>query len=320
MLIFEKRASTILYKILLTMPKDRYFLLPANVCPIVVAIFLKAGIRYEFIDISENTLCIDEMTVLKRLKNATERYSGILFVRTYGISRNCESFFCAIKKISEQLLVIDDKCLSAPRFEQIKSPCVDVELFSTGATKYASIGWGGYAYADDYLPYCNNALRQFDPHKLDVLLGDIKICLQEKTMLSGYDTDWLDGAVPTMTFCDYMDKVLRETDYIKPHKETLNKIYRSNLPLHVQLQPGFHDWRFIIVVPERNVLLKEIFKQGLFAGTNYPSLSNIFGNTTARIADTLHNKVLNLFNDACISVEQAYRMVKIINAHLDKFA
>lgn len=316
MIIFEKRASTILYKILSMLPKDSCFLLPANVCPIVVAVFLKAGIGYEFVDISEYTYCIDEKAVLEKLQKEKNRYNGILFVRTYGYDADFTALFCAIKKIAPHTLVIDDKCLSIPSFLPERPACVDVELFSTGYSKYVDIGWGGYAYADEHLPYNQTCSVRFNQVDLDQLQKNIKECLQEQKMLSNYDSDWLDGNIPPISFAEYKEKILGEINTRTEHKRILNQIYHTNLPVSVQLPVGYHDWRFNIALPERNVLLNKIFAAGLFAGTNYPSLSHVFGNTNSAVTSVLHDKVLNLFNDDCFSPEQAWSVVQIINAHL----
>jgi len=320
MLIFEKRASTILYKILSALPKNSCFLVPANVCPVVIAVFLKAGIGYEFVDISEHTYCIDEKTVLEKLQKDKNHYTGILFVRTYGYDADFSAFFCVIKKIAPHILVIDDKCLSRPAFLSELPACVDVVLFSSGYSKYVDIGWGGYAYADDRLPYNNSYSLRFNHLCLDELQKNIKECLLEQKMLFGYDSDWLDGDIPPISFAEYKKKILGEIGSRTDHKRLLNQIYHTNLPASVQLPDGYHDWRFIIVLSERNVLLKKIFAAGLFAGTNYPSLSHIFGDTTSVVASTLHGKIMNLFNDDCFSPEQAWRVVRIINAHLSKSA
>ena len=41
--VYENRAALVLYKFLRSNPRDGDYLLPANVCPIVVAVFLKGS-------------------------------------------------------------------------------------------------------------------------------------------------------------------------------------------------------------------------------------------------------------------------------------
>jgi len=71
MILFEDRAATVLYKVLLTLNKDKYFLLPLNVCPIVPDTFLKANIKFKFIDIDIKTLCMDETSLIDTIRNET---------------------------------------------------------------------------------------------------------------------------------------------------------------------------------------------------------------------------------------------------------
>ena len=68
MILFEKRATIVLEKVLKALKNKEKFLLPLNVCPIVPDTFKKLNIEFDFIDISLNTLCMDENSVLKKLK------------------------------------------------------------------------------------------------------------------------------------------------------------------------------------------------------------------------------------------------------------
>ena len=59
MIVFETRASAILYNLLLSLEDPRPFLLPANVCPIVPLTFRKAGRPFCFVDIGGPDLSLD---------------------------------------------------------------------------------------------------------------------------------------------------------------------------------------------------------------------------------------------------------------------
>ena len=80
--IFANRACGILYRILKAIDTSLPFLLPANVCPVVPLTFLSAGIKFKFIDINPNTLCIDEAMCINEIR--TKQYAGLMFIRTYG--------------------------------------------------------------------------------------------------------------------------------------------------------------------------------------------------------------------------------------------
>lgn len=51
MIKVEKRASTVLYKFLISNCRGYSFILPANVCPVVPLTFIKANIDFVFVDI-----------------------------------------------------------------------------------------------------------------------------------------------------------------------------------------------------------------------------------------------------------------------------
>ena len=74
MKIFDVRASVILFNILVSLKKQRffssekYFLIPSNICPIVPAIFLKGKVNFNFLDVSLSSLCMDEDLIIERIK------------------------------------------------------------------------------------------------------------------------------------------------------------------------------------------------------------------------------------------------------------
>ena len=80
--ILENRASLILYRFLISNNakfKNKIFLLPANICPIVVCTFFKANQKIELVDISPKTLCISQEMIKKKLAENAEKYAGVLF-------------------------------------------------------------------------------------------------------------------------------------------------------------------------------------------------------------------------------------------------
>ena len=73
--LFESRASIILYNFLSMMVKKKPFLLPSNICPIVPAVYLKLKIPFEVVDISLDTLEMDKKIILKKINKAPNKYS-----------------------------------------------------------------------------------------------------------------------------------------------------------------------------------------------------------------------------------------------------
>jgi len=319
MIIYEKRASSIIYNFLRSIDNERALLIPANICPIVVVTFLKARRKFEFVDISNQTLCMDENIVLDKIRNAPNKYAGVLFVRTYGIMSSFEYFFKQIKETNDNLILIDDRCLTVPDFSRPNNTYADILLFSTGYSKFVDIGFGGFALAKDSLNYQKHAV-DFNRDCLEKLISGIKFSISAKKKFHYEDSDWLDSLYPEIAFDEYRRMVSEKINESFKIKNALNKIYFQNLPKEVQLKPDYQIWRFNIMVPCKDLLIKDIFDNGLFASSHYSSLSGIFDDGFSEVSDNLHSKIINIFNDRYFSVDKAFKITEIINSHLDRYS
>lgn len=286
MILFEDRASTVLYEVLTNLTLSRKFLLPLNICPIVPDTFKKANIEFEFIDINLETLCMDEELVLERIKNDKE-IGGVLFVKTFGIELNCEEFFKEIKFIDKNIFIINDMCPSIQEFDyDINNSYSDLTLFSSGYSKYIDIGYGGYGFI-----------------KNDSFINIFK----DKSNSS--------------EFLEYKNNILTQIPIMKKHKEKLNSIYMNNLPKEIHLGEKFNNWRFSILLKNKEKILEEIFKiDGLFASSHYPQIDYDYvkNPTKNSNAKKIHDNIINLFNDFRFNTEKAYQVVDIINNNLIK--
>lgn len=286
MILFENRASTVLYKVLINLSLSKKFLLPLNICPIVPDTFIKANIEFEFIDINLETLCMDENLVLDKIKNDKE-ISGILFVKTFGIKLNSEEFFKKIKSIDKSIFIINDMCPCIQEFNcDVNNSYADMTLFSSGYSKYIDIGYGGYGFLKDDL-----ALNVFEDKST------------------------------TPEFLGYKNTILEQIPIMQKHKEKINSIYRVNLPKEIQLGEKFNIWRFSILVKNKEKILEEISKiEELFASSHYPQIDynyveNPIKNSNVKM---IHDSIINLFNDFRFNIEKAYQVVDIINNNLRK--
>ena len=286
MIIFEDRAATVLYKTLKNLKNKNKFLLPLNICPIVPDTFIKANINFEFVDINLKTLCMDENIVLEKIKS-DKNIDGILFVKTFGININTEDFFKNIKSINNNIFIINDMCPSIQQFDiNIEESVADMVLFSSGYSKYVDIGYGGYGFLKDH---------------------SFSNIFEDKTK----DTDFL----------EYKNKILTQIPIMQKHKSELNSIYINNLPKDIFLGEEFNNWRFSILVDNKEKILDDIFKiEGLFASSHYPQVdynysSNPIKNSNAQ---KIHNRIINLFNDFRFNKEKAYKVTDIINKNLIK--
>ena len=309
MKVFANRASALLYNYLKTKGFTKPFLLPSNVCPVVPLTFLKAGLDFEFVDIDDNH-AINKSVCLEKL--STGMYDGLLFVHAYGREYNNDEFYNSIKSFNPNLNIIDDKCLCVPNTLDTKLTNIDFQLFSTGYAKYVELSFGGFA----------NVCSSYEAPQSDIEYSKnveiqqqiyIKQCLNKGIRYEwSPDVQWLDCSDLKMTFKEYLNLIDRKKIEVAQNKSVINSIYRENLPKSIQMGEDYENWRFCILVNNQSRLLDEIFKNNLFAGTNFPSISYMFKGVHSEKADYDSSRIVNLFNDFRISEEQAFRICELI--------
>jgi hypothetical protein len=315
-IVFEVRACSVLYNLLVSLGDDRPFLLPANVCPVVPLTFRKAGRPFELVDVSGPDLAIDEARCLARIARDPEGVAGLLFVRTYGALGDAAPFFRAVKELSPDLLVIDDRCLCRPDPEAAsRTPGAGVTLWSTGYAKYVDVGFGGFAHLRKGVPY-QRSEGAFSSLVLEEVERGVKEALARGVPFEGPREDWLDLARPEVSWPVYQKGVLAALPEIDEHKRRLNAIYAEALPAEVRLPDRFQGWRFNVLVPEPDRLVERLFAAGLFASRHYASLGGVLGKGRFPQAEALHRWVVNLFNDRSFDEERARHAVEVVLAHL----
>jgi hypothetical protein len=213
------------------------------------------------------------------------------------------------------LLLIDDRCLCEPSFE---SPAegADVVLYSTGHTKYADLGFGGYAFVQEHVPYRHHP-SNYSQTALKSLEREYKRCIDRRDRFVYTDDDWLDCRDPAFSTTEYRDAVISESSRTRSRKTAINDYYRSVLPPEIVLGEEWNNWRYCIRVGNKAELLKKIFANGLFASSHYASLAGIFGAGDAPIASRLHDSVINLFNDRHISMSQVEELAALVRKHVE---
>jgi hypothetical protein len=280
MIAFERRASTILYNVLRARQDPRPFLVPANMCSIVLETFEAASQPIQLADIEESELTINANEV------DPDAFAGILFVRTYGTERDPSPLFRRLRDQSRDLLIIDDKCLCMPDCDGSSvSSFSDITLFSTGYAKHADVGYGGFAHLAEGMQY----RRALDAPA------------------------WLDNRPPDEAWSSYRRVVMQASSSSAEHKLQLNTIYRERIPARVQLPEEFQAWRFNIRVPEPDQLIAVLTREGLFAGRHYPASENF------PVAASLYREVVNLFNDRHYTEQQARRTSEIVGSYVAEF-
>jgi len=273
--IAENRASVILYNFLLSNKTSKKYLLPANVCPIVPLVFLKAKTPFEFCDIDQDSLSISKDEIIGKLERALDMYAGFMFVRNYGKENDETDFFLHIKRMYPNIIIIDDKCLCVPKFEESK--VADLSLYSTGYEKYVDIGIGGFAYIDEQFAYFNfqqNLSHKTTNHNLNYFeqIAKLNNSIGSNDKFIYNDSDWLDMSDAKLV-SNYKEVVQKHVIVVHQHKKHINSIYAASLPQSVQIDESFNNWRFNIIVNNKDKILNDIFNNNLFASSHYPGLA-----------------------------------------------
>ena len=312
MIVYECRASTILYNLMAVCRLPGPVLLPANVCPIVPITLHKAGRRFEFVDISPITLSMDHEKVLERWSAAKERPAGLVYVRSFGAVFDTVALFREIKRLAPEACIIDDRCICAPSFDSGNLlDNVDAVLYSTGYAKYVDIGFGGYAILKDDICY-RGAELAYDQRDLEALTIQYKKSLSERQKFLYTNSDWLDSSMPRMEWSAYRKMVEAHALQASEIKREINYIYSSRLPRSIQLPSAFQSWRFNIHVANKDMILNVIQESGLFASGHYEALDGLFGDGSGANARMLHRHIINLFNDGYFDSEKAKCLADVI--------
>lgn len=305
--IFANRACGILYRFV--KQNGGRYLLPANVCPVVPLTFRLAEVGFDFVDIDADTLCIGEQACLSMIEDGG--YNGLLFVHTYGTDYNPQPFFRQLKDRQPNIHIVDDKCLCAPDFTILQTEA-DLTMFSTGYAKYVDLGGGGFGFLKDNLDLSLAPLR-FDGSEIEPVY---KEAFAKKEKIAHVPSGWLDTFVFDQSTDEYCQHIEYERSRMIMHKKEINAIYREHLDKVKALDDDFNQWRFNILVENKQCLLKKLFDAGLFASSHYQPSSALFVDDHFPVAEYLYEHIVNLFNDRYITREQAERIVRIVRDSL----
>jgi dTDP-4-amino-4,6-dideoxygalactose transaminase len=313
MFILERRASVILYNFLRSLGNSNLFLIPANVCPVVPIVFLSAGIRFKILDIDSSTLCLDLNRASAAITEDKLLVSGILYVRTYG-SVTVEQNDCLADFRSKHpdLIIIDDRCLARPQLCKT-GPVSDLELYSTGYAKYLDLGHGGFGFLSDSFDYQRFAQEGVACEERTVMSSFLK-CIENGESFSYAECRWLHTEPYHISHDDYKSLLDMRLASADKHKNMLNTIYESRLRGILCLKSIFNDWRYNLLIANRDNVLGSIRSSGLFASSHYQSLARPFNyrDEDFPVAAFLGKHVLNLFNDKYFTETQAARITSII--------
>ncbi len=319
-IIAVPRASTLIYGIAKGASRNKIWLLPANVCPVVPLALVEAGVKFKFIDINPQTLCLD-MNELKQkvVEYGLTNIAGVIYIRTYGFAPTANQDLANLRDLlGKDIILVDDQCLSTPIVDWSETQAfgADLVLFSTGYSKVIDLGFGGYGVFFNDLAYEPPSIEH-DPEAYDALTKLYKAAINKVDPIfanldsNEFSSDWVPKDVG-LSWNDLKEKIISKSPKVLSHKRAINKIYNESLCNFNPLNDGYQGWRFNIRVKNPRTVLSSLFEAGLFASDHYYPSSNLWGNNLAVNSLALHKSVINLFNDENYSIHKAKRTVDII--------
>lgn len=312
-IIQAPRASAILYHLLKSQGSANPWLLPVNICPIVPITFFKAGVPFEFVDISAGTLHMDLEQAGGRLERGA--FGGILYAHTYGEPSTPNEFFRELKSRHPDLIVVDDRCLCVPDLDPPQEMSADVTLYSTGYAKIVELNFGGYAYLKEDAPYQPEP-SPFDPQACEAIEKGYKQAIYNQIPYRYTDSDWLQTEADLPAWYDYRQQIEASLKTSLKHRAPINEIYARRLPPEIQLPLEYQTWRFNLRLKDKERILEAIFAAGLFASSHYASLAGIMLSGRCPHAEILAKEVINLFNDHHFDPQKAEQVCAVILENL----
>lgn len=95
------------------------------------------------------------------------------------------------------------------------------------------------------------------------------------------------------------------------YKNNIKTVYKEMLPKCIQLNDIYQNWRFNILIENKEEVLKAIFEKGLFASNHYKPISGSC-NIYLKNATKLYEHTINLFIDRYYNLEFAQQTAEII--------
>ena len=314
-LVFDYRASSILYLFLLENKGSGKWMIPTNVCHFIPACFIKSNCPFEIIDVNLDTLRMSEEEVISRLIKDGRSYSGILTVRNFGEEFPQISLFNKIKKLAPHLIIIDDACLSYPDLDSTISHQVDLELYSTGYSKPVDISYGGFGKIQDNQKKIIPKELNFDEKKLKQMNSFYKGSLENSIGVkqTNFKTNWL--LSKKINQKEYINNVKLNITKSRIHREKINNTYEKYLNPRLKETRLSTNWRYNIRLSNPRKVLEKIFEKGLFASQHYYPLNLAFKKGHCPNWENVYKTMLNLFNDHRFSELQAKKCCQIINRY-----
>jgi hypothetical protein len=311
-----RRAAALLFRLLRDRRPGRV-ILPANVCPVVPAAVRRAGHAIELVDVDEHNLALDLDRALDLVRGDPNSYSALIFVRPYGADFDVAPQLRELRRLAEDLLLVDDRCLCLPRLDAVRADVVDACLWSTGPRKPLDLGGGGFA---DLRPGVRLAsdTGDFDPAASALAEEHWRERIAARAPVVGDGGGaWLDLRPAELDWPEYRARIAAQLPAVAAGKAQLNAIYTAIIPAEAQLAPEYQDWRFNVRVADPDALCAALVSRGLFAGRHYAPLGGVFAGDCDAFprARRLHAEIVNLFNDRYFDAARAEAAAVVVREH-----
>ncbi len=311
-----RRAAALLFRLLRDRRPGRV-ILPANVCAVVPAAVRRAGHAIELADVDEHNLALDLDRALDLVRVDPNRYSALIFVRPYGADFDVAPQLRELRRLAEDLLLVDDRCLCLPRLDDVRAETLDASLWSTGPRKPLDMGGGGFADLRPGLRLAEDS-ADFDP-AASALAEEYwreRIAAGMPVVDDG-GAGWLDLRPAELDWPAYRARIAAQLPAVVAGKAQLNAIYGAIIPAEAQLAPEYQDWRFNVRVADPDALCAALVSRGLFAGRHYAPLGGVFTGDRDDFprARRLHAEVVNLFNDRYFDAARAEAAALVVREH-----
>jgi len=279
-------------------------------CDELKCMLLALNCRLIYVDIDKQTLC----SSLGSIKRMSE-YSVDIFIniRSFGFSGNMEPLFSQVKNIFPGVVIIDDRCLCKPTLpieNKIVDGCADVELYSTGYSKYVDLGWGGYLVTSDAVEINYNPKYDENIYK--------KIADSNDSQLKCNTLGWIDDRALNHVY--YPAVVESSFVLVNKHKMNNNLIYNNlleNIP-SITILNEHQDWRFNILLEQRDLLKEQIFNAGFFCSSHYAANNlGAFASDCLVESNNIANNIINLFNDFRVTHKDVDNVARLIKNEFD---
>jgi hypothetical protein len=316
-LITGSRALSVLYSFLLKYKEEGIYtlILPSNICNDVFFLINYLEIPYSIVDIDINDFCVNKEIVIDLIK--TNKRSILVFNHTYGVPSVPYAFFRQIRNISPHLVIIDDRCLCTPTMKTNNDDnCIDLILYSTAHAKQVDLSGWGFGFVSDSLCLEKHQVT-FEKQKY----SELKSSFNDPILNYFPDRDKISECIEVSDGVDidpsHYEKLIEEdVEKWREHKRMIAEIYKTSLPEEVQLPSEMNNWRFNIRVKKKDQILKELFRNNLFASGHFASIGTMLNTHECKAANHLHQNIINLFVDKYYTREKAEKTVELIKKNL----